>query len=117
MAIKILATSDLHLGRKSSEVPSSEKESSTRFTWENMVEWCIHHNTDVMLLAGDIVDRDNRFFEAIGPLQAGFEKLERAGVSVFIITGNHDHDVFPCNGKIQAVPAYSSPWRKWSVGG
>ncbi|HYW95118.1 MAG TPA: metallophosphoesterase, partial [Bacteroidales bacterium] len=95
MAMKILATSDLHLGKRSSEVPLTEKESSTRYTWEQIVDGCLNQAVDVVLLAGDIVDRDNRFFEAVGPLQAGLEKLDRAGITVIITAGNHDYDVLP----------------------
>jgi len=41
------------------------------------------------------VDRDNRFFEAIGPLQKGFETLGDAGIPVIMVSGNHDFDVLP----------------------
>ena len=95
MAIKILATSDLHLGKKSSEVPRTANESSTRFTWDRLVDWSVRHNVDVVLLAGDIIDQDNRYFEAVGALQSGFDRLNREGIKVFIVTGNHDHDVLP----------------------
>lgn len=95
MAFKILATSDLHLGKKSSEIPLSEKESSVRYTWEKIVDWCIRHSVDALVLAGDIIDRDNRYFESVGPLQSGLEKLDRAGIHVLITAGNHDYDVLP----------------------
>ncbi len=93
MSLKILATADLHLGRSSSGVPENLQEASTKYTWHRMVDWCVRNNIDVMLLAGDVVDEDNRFFEAVGPLQSGFDKLKKAGIEVFLIAGNHDHDV------------------------
>ncbi len=95
MPIHILATSDLHLGRKSSEVPLSAGEASTRHTWEKMIDWSLRHQIDAVLLAGDIVDRDNRYFEAIGPLQSGLKRLDDAGIAVMIVGGNHDFDVLP----------------------
>jgi len=93
MSVKILATADLHLGRTASAVPENADECSTKFTWQRMVDWCVRNNIDVLLLAGDVVDEDNRFFEAVGPLQSGFDRLKNAGIEVFLIAGNHDHNV------------------------
>jgi len=93
MSIKILATADLHLGRMSTAVPEHAEERSSRYTWEGIVEWAVQHHVDLLLLAGDIIDEDNRFFEAIGPLQSGFRTLKNNGVQVCMIAGNHDHDV------------------------
>ena len=93
MSVKILATADLHLGRTSSGVPENLQEASTKYTWHRMVDWCIQRSIDVLLLCGDIIDRDNRYFEALGPLQRGFEKLGEAGIQVYMVAGNHDFDV------------------------
>jgi len=93
MSIKILASADLHLGKKSSAIEEGAEQRSTRYTWQRMVDRAIEHQVDALLLAGDIVDQDNWYFEAIGPLQKGFNRLEQAGVEVFMIAGNHDFDV------------------------
>ncbi|MGM0498128.1 MAG: metallophosphoesterase family protein, partial [Bacteroidota bacterium] len=93
MSIKILATADLHLGRKSSAVPSAAEESSTKYTWNNMVNWAIEHGVHILLLSGDIIDQDNKYYEAIGPIQTGFDKLNKNGIAVYLVTGNHDFDV------------------------
>jgi len=95
MPLKILATADLHLGRKSSSVPRNLEESSTQFTWRRIIEYAIDKSVGVVVLAGDIVDRDNRFFEAIGPIQEGFEQLKKEGIAVIVVAGNHDFDVLP----------------------
>ncbi|MGM0375301.1 MAG: metallophosphoesterase family protein [Bacteroidota bacterium] len=93
MPIKILATGDIHIGRKSTGVPDNPDEISTKHTWNRLVERAIRENFDALALTGDIVDQDNRFFEAVGPLQAGFEHLKEANIDVFIVAGNHDYDV------------------------
>jgi predicted phosphodiesterase len=93
MPVKILATADLHLGRTASAVPGNAEERSTKYTWHRMVDWCVRNKVDVLLLAGDVVDEDNRFFEAVGPLQSGFDSLKKAGIEVYLIAGNHDHNV------------------------
>lgn len=95
MGLKILATGDLHLGKRSSGVSESVQESSTKFTWKRIVDWSIKNRVDVLVLTGDIVDQDNRYFEAIGPLQSGFEKLNQADIAVYMVAGNHDYDVLP----------------------
>ncbi|NBC27237.1 MAG: DNA repair exonuclease [Bacteroidetes bacterium] len=93
--MKILATADLHLGKQSSNMPAELGESSVTCTWERTVEYAIDEQVDALLLTGDIVDRDNRFFEAIGPVQRAFERLGDAGIPVVMVAGNHDYDVLP----------------------
>lgn len=93
MAIKVLATADLHLGKSSSSIFNRSEVTSTKYTWNRIVDWSVRNDIDVLLLCGDIIDKDNRYFEAIGPLQSGFDKLKLAEVSVYMVSGNHDHDV------------------------
>lgn len=93
--MNILATADLHLGKQSSNVPRDMRESSVTFTWDRIVTYAIDEQVDALLLAGDLVDRDNRFFEAIGRVQSAFERLGEAGIPVVMVSGNHDYDVLP----------------------
>ena len=93
MPIKILATADLHLGKRSSAVTKSSEESATKYTWAKLVDYAVENDVDAVTLSGDIVDRDNRYFEAIGPLQEGFQKLEDVAIPVVVVAGNHDYDV------------------------
>ena len=64
--MKILATADLHLGKQSSNVSRELRESSVTFTWNRIVKYAVEEQVDALLLAGDVVDRDNRFFGAPG---------------------------------------------------
>jgi exonuclease SbcD len=91
MSIKILATADLHLGKSSADVSGSH--ASTKYTWQKIINYCIKNNVDVLALCGDIVDWDNRYFEAVGALQRGFEELYRNGIVIYMVSGNHDFDV------------------------
>ncbi len=95
MALKIIATGDIHIGRSSSAIQGNAEISATKNTWIRIVEWSITNQVDIVVLTGDIIDRDNRYFEAIGPLQAGFEKLKTANIPVYMVAGNHDYDVLP----------------------
>ncbi len=93
MAIKILATGDLHLGKRSSGITENEPSGSAIHTWNLIVEWCLNNDVDVLALLGDIVDTENRIYQAIKPLFDGFSSLQEKGIQVFMISGNHDFDV------------------------
>ncbi|CAN5285333.1 DNA repair exonuclease [soil metagenome] len=93
--MKILVSADLHLGKQSSNMKIGEMESSVTFTWHRITDHVIENRMDALVLAGDIIDRDNRFFEAIGPVQKAFDKLDAAGIPVVMVSGNHDFDVLP----------------------
>ena len=60
-----------------------------------LVEHAISNKIDVLALAGDIVDHDNRYFEAVAPLQSAFKQLRENNIQVFMVAGNHDFDVLP----------------------
>src|SRR5690625_3861738 len=92
-SIRILATADLHLGKSSSHITGSH--ASTKFTLNKITEYCVDQKVDVLLLSGDIVDWDNRFFEAYGPLQESFDRLGRHGIKIYLVAGNHDFNVLP----------------------
>lgn len=95
MAIKILATGDIHIGKVSSSVRGDSSEIATKNTWLTIVDYAIENNIDVVALTGDIVDKDNRYYEAVGPLQNGFSKLREAKIPVYLVAGNHDFNVLP----------------------
>ncbi|WP_340103698.1 metallophosphoesterase family protein [Rhodohalobacter sp. 8-1] len=93
--MNILATADLHLGRQSSNLEKGLRESSVAFTLNRLVDYAIREGIDALLLAGDVVDRDNRYYEAVGQLQQAFGRLGEAGIPVVMVAGNHDYDVLP----------------------
>ncbi len=63
--------------------------------WDSIVETALRRPVDAVVLTGDVVDRENRFFEAIGPLERGLNELAQAGIETFAVSGNHDFDVLP----------------------
>jgi DNA repair protein SbcD/Mre11 len=95
MGLQLLATADLHLGRASSGVSGLGEKGSTRHTWFTMIEWAVEHRIDVFVIAGDIVEHDNRYFEALGALEKGLARLGDYGIRVIMVAGNHDYDVLP----------------------
>ncbi|MFO7901686.1 MAG: DNA repair exonuclease [Pirellulaceae bacterium] len=97
MPIRIMATADIHIGRRPTRIARSEEASrfSAASMWEDVVERAVEEHVDLVALAGDIVDHDNRFFEATGPLERGLAKLARHEIHTLAVAGNHDFDVFP----------------------
>lgn len=95
--MKILCTGDLHIGRRSSKVLDEQesRRQSPAAVWDAIVAWAIEHDVDLVALTGDVVDRENRYFEALGPLERGLLRLTAAGIDVVAVSGNHDFDVLP----------------------
>jgi len=94
--VRILAAADLHIGRRPSHVePAISKAFSCARAWDSIVRCAIARNVDAVLLAGDVVDAENKYFEALGPFEAGLRQLKAAGIVVVAVAGNHDFDVLP----------------------
>jgi DNA repair protein SbcD/Mre11 len=95
--MKILCTGDIHIGRRPSRLPSDYegRRASAARAWETTVEAALDLKVAAVLLAGDVVDQDNKFYEALGPLERGVRRLSSKGIEVFAVAGNHDFDVLP----------------------
>lgn len=91
--MRIIACSDIHLGR----IPSVNAHPglSGHSAWDAVVEKAVSLQVDALVLAGDVVEKDNAWFEAYGPLVKGLEMLHNSGIEVFAVAGNHDAKVFP----------------------
>ena len=90
--ITLLATADLHLGRRTILPPAGEDDAalSAGTTWNALVDTALRRNVDAFLLLGDIIDEENRYLETFGPLEAGLNRLAEQGVEVLMVAGNHD---------------------------
>ncbi|MHB8900098.1 MAG: metallophosphoesterase family protein [Thermoguttaceae bacterium] len=105
--VRILATADIHIGRRPSRL--SGVETAAKYScgqmWLAIVQRAIELEVDLVVLAGDVVDHENRFFEATGPLEDGLLQLAEAGIPTYAVGGNHDFDVLP-----KIVDAVGSQW-------
>ena len=97
IVVRVLCAGDLHIGRRASKLPTRVDAGrfSAREAWNALVDVAIRERADLVALSGDLVDRANRYFEAVGPLEQGFRRLAEAGVAVCMVAGNHDYDVLP----------------------
>ncbi|MFT7487324.1 MAG: exonuclease SbcD, partial [Candidatus Paceibacteria bacterium] len=88
----------MHLGRRPTRLPEelrSNHNLDPRAAWRAVVERAIAEKVDAVLLAGDVVDSKNHFMEAYGALQEGVRRLEREGIEVVCVAGNHDVEALP----------------------
>jgi exonuclease SbcD len=97
MAFRFLAAGDIHLGRRPARVPLDQdaSEFAPGCAWRALVRTAIAQKVDAIALTGDVVERDNRFYEAFSDLQGGVQELVDKGIRVLAIAGNHDFDVLP----------------------
>ena len=95
--MRILATADIHIGRRSTRLPpdADARTTSSAAAWSSIVDLAVAQQVDVVAIAGDLVDHDNRFYEALGPLERGLRRLAERGIDVVAVAGNHDYDVLP----------------------
>jgi DNA repair exonuclease SbcCD nuclease subunit len=94
-AFRILCTGDLHLGRRPSRIPLTDDRLSVRHVWTHVVDTAIDRRVDAVALTGDVVDAENKMYEAYGTLERGLSRLLDAGIPVVAVAGNHDYDAFP----------------------
>ena len=97
--MKFLAVGDIHLGRTPSRLPPELAVEPRRFgpavAWARTVDVAVQTGVCAVLLAGDVVDRDDDFFEAYGHLARGVGQLADADIDVIGVAGNHDVKVLP----------------------
>ncbi len=107
--MRVLCAADIHLGRRPSRLPDAlaarAGELDPAAAWRRLVQVALDRGVDALLLAGDVVDQDNDFFEAYADLRGGVEQLTGAGVPVLAVAGNHDVQVLP--RLAEAVPGFT----------
>lgn len=99
MPLKLLAVGDIHLGRRPTRLPDELLRDAAALSpaaaWRRLVDRAIAETVDVVALAGDVVEREDDFFEAYRELKQGVDRLVAAGISVLGVAGNHDVQVLP----------------------
>ncbi|MCS1408768.1 MAG: putative metallophosphoesterase YhaO [Verrucomicrobia subdivision 3 bacterium] len=88
--------------------------------WDRTVKAAVAEQVSAVLLAGDVVDRDDDFFEAYRTLERGVAELTEAGIQVIGVAGNHDVKVLPrLNEQIEAfrLLGANGVWEACHIGG
>lgn len=63
---------------------------ATLISFERIIEACVDHEVDFLLLAGDTFDESDRSLRARVAIKEGFECLNEAGIDVFVVPGPSD---------------------------
>lgn len=106
--MRFLCASNLHLGRRLAGLPEHAGIDPARLSagavWNRLCHAAASYKVDAILLAGDVIDRENGIFEPAGALQQGLGILEREGIPVVMIAGDEDFESLP-----RAVGMLESP--------
>lgn len=93
---RFLHTADIHLdsplkGLETHEdAPVEEIRGATRRAFDNLVDLAIEEDVAFVLIAGDLYDGDWKDYNTGLYFAGRMGKLDKAGIQVFIVSGNHD---------------------------
>ena len=85
--MKLLHTSDLHLGKKIKNVSLLEDQEEAL---SSILSIAKTNKIDAMILAGDIFDKGVPSVNALNLFQTFLENCKKSDIPVYIIAGNHD---------------------------
>lgn len=104
--MRLLCVADMHLGRVPArlhaELAGYMGQLGPAEAWWRAVDLALQEGVAAVLLAGDLVDGGDDFFEAFSDLREGARRLTDAGVQVIAVAGNHDPEVLA--RLVQVVP-------------
>lgn len=94
---EVLCVADSHIGRRPSRLPDrfDPADFSPRTIWANIGESAVSQGVDAVVVAGDLVDEENRYAEAFGAVESVATTLAEAGIPLVAVAGNHDANVLP----------------------
>jgi exonuclease SbcD len=95
--LEVLCTADIHLGRRPSRLPDrvDPVDFSPREVWADLAAAAVNRGVDAVVVAGDLVDSENRYAEAFGAVESAAATLAEADIPLVVVAGNHDADVLP----------------------
>lgn len=99
--VRFVHAADLHLDAPFSGVDATDSRvrdalvASTLEALETLVNVCIDHQADFLVLAGDVYNQSDTFLRTEFAFQAACGRLSAAGIRVFVARGNHD----PASGR------------------
>ena len=78
---------------------SEKLQRSTFLAFDELIEACISHKVDFLLVAGDVYDGADRGLRAQLDFHSGLTRLANAGIHSFVVHGNHD----PLDGRVSSL--------------
>lgn len=93
---KFIHAADIHLDSPQLNLdqydgaPSGELRVATRDAFDNLIQCAIDQEVNFLLIAGDLYDKDSPDFNTPRHVREKFRELQKHGIRVFVIQGNHD---------------------------
>ncbi len=93
---KFIHTADIHLDSPLLSLALRDPDAAelvanaSRQSFEAIIDLCLTEKVDALLIAGDLYDGGHHSMKTAGFLTNQLHRLDKAGISVFIIRGNHD---------------------------
>ena len=91
--MKLLVTSDTHLSDRIWKHRPIEGDSY--YSWHQIVDLAIAQESDAIILAGDLLDKQTNTSKAIKELTAGLLKLSDNHVEIYFNQGQHEYQEVP----------------------
>ncbi|MGD8242036.1 MAG: DNA repair exonuclease, partial [Desulfobacterales bacterium] len=96
IVFKFIHTADIHLDSPLHRLeyyegaPREEIRQASRRAFENLIDLALDESVDFVLIAGDLFDGDWKDYHTGLYFIAQVQRLHAAGITVFIVSGNHD---------------------------
>lgn len=98
----ILFVGDIHVGRRPEVLAEQLQDSDIRThdlspaaAWMRVVQHAIDIDAVAVVLAGDIIDREEDLLEAYYVVERGAQTLYASGIPLIAVAGNHDATLLP----------------------
>jgi exonuclease SbcD len=105
--IKILHTSDVHLGREFPSLREKGPEYRRQLlnTFGQTIDLAVQHDVSLVLIAGDLFDSNAVLGAPVRAAVASFKRLEAAGIRACILPGTHDRYSEDCIYRFIDLPS------------
>lgn len=96
MAYRFVHAADIHLDSPLRSLALRDAKladvigNATRGAFVRIIDLCLEEQVDALLIAGDLYDGEQTSMKTARFLAEQFRRLDAAGISVFIVRGNHD---------------------------
>lgn len=96
MAFRFIHTADIHLDSPLRTLALRNSDlaeligDATRQALVRIVDLCLDEQVDALIIAGDLYDGDQTSMKTARFLASQMQRLHEAGISTFIVRGNHD---------------------------
>ncbi len=92
--LKIVHVADIHFGRLFYGYPDiiCKKLLEHQYkAFKYVIDFCIENEVDMLIVAGDLFDKDRCDVNAMDFIKREFLRLKKVNIPIYLVTGNHDY--------------------------